>query len=597
MIARRTVLSIVLCMAACKSHDTAVRVILTARLPLQADTLSLRLVDNGGLSAERTIDVSAGLFETGKDTTEVMLLTEGWSGSVNLNVDATLAGELLAVGQALLSVEPGSLVDAHLELVPADFPVNPRPAAAARVLASRGGGRQIASDGAGNFVAVWTEGSCQPSCAVYARLFGPNGTALSDELVVADGTDAHDTPTVAMAPDGSFVVAFARLTGTRGVYARPYSAQGTPIGAAQRIDSGAVAGLVPSILRLQGGYVVAWGTLSSTAVTVAARLLDDSANPNGADFAVDNAAVGPASSQTCDLRTVCPAGETCYLGRCDVPAPAPAIASIDGDEYVIIYNLGATLSARLHQGRGAVALPKVIEARTKRVGEHDVAAVSYGFVVVWSDALTNTSEPAEDGDGRGIFARRIALQNKSALVLLDQSAYTVNSQVVGEQLRPTIARTRDNVGHLLVAWAGLKATAAADADEIWGRRMLEAGLLLGADLPLNTTTLGVQTRPALAGRRALSFALLFEDASGLPMQNQSAGPNGVRGRLLFPDYDTQDGKIGARCGSCDTGLVCVQVQGEQRCVAACAGAGASCPQGGTCSEVVGAGHACLFPTR
>lgn len=90
----------------------------------------------------------------------------------------------------------------------------------------------VSSDGASRFVVVWEEG-----LAVYARLYrrAANGTCEpdSDEIPVSAAGQPALYPSVDMATDGAFVVAWyeSTLDADNGVAAREFTKQGTPVGA------------------------------------------------------------------------------------------------------------------------------------------------------------------------------------------------------------------------------------------------------------------------------------------------------------------------------------------------------------------------------
>src|SRR5690606_13426794 len=100
-----------------------------------------------------------------------------------------------------------------------------------------GAAQTIARDALGNFVAVW-RGSTDSS-AIWMRRFNPQGepATLVDERVSDAGVNGDvSQPTVAMAADGRFVVAWLRnwqVSDDEKYYyieARRYAADGTPLG-------------------------------------------------------------------------------------------------------------------------------------------------------------------------------------------------------------------------------------------------------------------------------------------------------------------------------------------------------------------------------
>jgi hypothetical protein len=90
---------------------------------------------------------------------------------------------------------------------------------------------RIGMDAAGNFAVAWSDAN------VWVRRFDAQGQPLGAPFRADDaasfGIDAVD---LAMAPDGTFVVAWLSATGSGAVYARRFSAPGAPLEAAQRLD-------------------------------------------------------------------------------------------------------------------------------------------------------------------------------------------------------------------------------------------------------------------------------------------------------------------------------------------------------------------------
>ena len=127
-----------------------------------------------------------------------------------------------------------NLAGADLSLVPADTATRMAPVGGEFRLNLVTDGAQtqpsIGADAAGNLVAAWVT---QPTTAVpkqiLVRRFSPAGVpAAEGEIAVSTATTVpFGTPRVAVAADGSFVVAW---TGTNAIYARRFSAALAPLG-------------------------------------------------------------------------------------------------------------------------------------------------------------------------------------------------------------------------------------------------------------------------------------------------------------------------------------------------------------------------------
>ena len=192
----------------------------------------------------------------------------------------------------------------------------------------------VASNANGQFVVVWTESG------IHAQRFNANGTPVSGVLdvsspgsypsvAVADsGTflvvwrsnesgmwrvkkrfyAANDVPTAAADVDananvllwgdvaadasGNFVVAWAEdVTGSYDfdLRTRRFDNTGSPLAAEQAMSSGTAADRNPRIAYSAGeqGYIVVWDRETASGYDIRGRLLDASAIPTSADFAVN----------------------------------------------------------------------------------------------------------------------------------------------------------------------------------------------------------------------------------------------------------------------------------------------------------------------
>jgi len=142
------------------------------------------------------------------------------------------------------------------------------------------GGAAIAMDGAGNFTIVYREDNISPG--VWGRGFNADGSQRYTFFHVDSGN--ADSPSIAMAGDGSFVVGYQK-TGTNGndIFTRLYTAGGSPVAA------GAIANQYtsneqtdPSVAQFgdTNHYVVVWsGKSSSDSDGVSARVFASALAP------------------------------------------------------------------------------------------------------------------------------------------------------------------------------------------------------------------------------------------------------------------------------------------------------------------------------
>jgi hypothetical protein len=151
---------------------------------------------------------------------------------------------------------------------------------------------EVSLDASGGFVVVW---SCQVDEAgstrgrVRARRFDATGVPQSDDFLVgvtATVTDHQSEPTVASAPDGSFLVVWSG-TGQAGipcvdVFAQRYDTAGAPQGVFQLNSGMVVHPAAPAVAAdASSEFVVLWDGLAGN---IRGRRLNTLAEPQGAEF-------------------------------------------------------------------------------------------------------------------------------------------------------------------------------------------------------------------------------------------------------------------------------------------------------------------------
>ncbi|MGI9324645.1 MAG: DUF4347 domain-containing protein [Pseudomonadales bacterium] len=158
-----------------------------------------------------------------------------------------------------------------------------------------GGNQQIASmamDDAGNFVVAWiSDGQDGSGFGIYAQRFDADGNQLGGEFLVNTTTDnSQSYPSVAMAPDGEFVIVWqSRLAGntTYDVNFQRYAEDGTPIGGeTQVVSASATAQPIPAVdMDASGNFTIVWNRYDAgTGYDVMARQYDAQGNALGSEF-------------------------------------------------------------------------------------------------------------------------------------------------------------------------------------------------------------------------------------------------------------------------------------------------------------------------
>jgi hypothetical protein len=123
------------------------------------------------------------------------------------------------------------------------------------------GAENTAMDSQGNFVVVWQGNGSGDSTGIFGQLYYANSTPNGGEFRVNSATtNTHSTPVVAMAPNGTFAVAWSTLnptSNTYSVWARSFSASGAPLSGDVEVSGGSSVNFVPSAIAMNNSnYVV-----------------------------------------------------------------------------------------------------------------------------------------------------------------------------------------------------------------------------------------------------------------------------------------------------------------------------------------------------
>jgi hypothetical protein len=155
---------------------------------------------------------------------------------------------------------------------------------------------QVAAAPNGDYVVVWQTGgfgTVQTLAHVWVRLFRADGTPKTKQFRVSTSPADEMLPRLAVGADGSFVVVWqGGPYEDASVFGRRFNADGTPRGPRFRLNSDrALSQYEPAVaLAPDGSFVVAWTTDSFSyedLVNVYARRFDAAGQPLGPDFRVN----------------------------------------------------------------------------------------------------------------------------------------------------------------------------------------------------------------------------------------------------------------------------------------------------------------------
>ena len=365
---------------------------------------------------------------------------------------------------------------------------------------------RISSDGGATFTAV--PGDLTPTMS---------GTEF---LVNSTTFDTQSAPSVTGLTGGGFVVTWQDFSQTAGdasgfaVRGQLYDANGLADGAEFLVNTlTANNQLDPSVANLDsGGFVVVWtdnsmsgGDTSDEAVR--ARIYDANGVPSGSEILV-NTSVPDVQFQ-------------------------PSVAGLNNGGFVVTFTSGDPLSfdvrARIFDSNGSPAGNDfLVNTTTMQVQlEPDITVLSGGrFVVSWTD--TNATAP--DTSGFGIFAR-VFEANGTAVT----GEFLVNSTETANQRFSSITALENDT--FVVTWADDSQSAGdPSGSAVRGQLFDSAGVAVGSEFLVNTTTTDAQFQPSVTGLADGGFVVTWRDNSlGVETGGDDTSSAAVRGQRFGAD--------------------------------------------------------------
>ncbi|GIX50407.1 MAG: hypothetical protein KatS3mg132_601 [Limisphaera sp.] len=322
------------------------------------------------------------------------------------------------------------------------------------------------------------------------RLDGSSTGTLSPFRVNVTGEGDQILPSVAVLNDGGAV--FTWLTGPanrRQVAARFLGTDG---------------------LWLTGELIVSATTNSSKQNPAVARLADDSVLFVWSSW---NQEAGANPMQGVFARRLGPNGQP--LGgefQINLTTPynqrTPSVAGLTDGRFVVVwvseqqrFENSVDVYARLFRPDGTPLSGEIlVNVDTNVCANPQVAALpGGGFVVVWGQKDTVVRENSWD-----IWARAFDANGSGGAVR------RLNTHTYGDQFAPRVAVSGASV---LVVWTSLEQDGSREG--VFGRVLDLSGLPIGAELPINTTTVSQQFHPTVAGDGAGRFLVVWSSFTGI----------------------------------------------------------------------------------
>jgi len=301
----------------------------------------------------------------------------------------------------------------------------------------------VASDGAGNFVVVWSSaGQDGSGDGVFGQRYSSAGLPLGPEFRVNSATlGVQDLPDVAADPAGSFVVVW--LQGSQ-VFGQRFASSGSPLGPEFRVNTTSAFSMMHPVAAMdgQGAFVVVWESKAAGyGWDVSAQRYMSTGSPLGAEFRVNatrinayfpqgsGAAAAPLGEftvvwgayagfpeptnfnvfgQRFDAPGVPMGGEFRINSFATGPQNFPAVATDGLGDFVVVWtSYGqqgvAGVFGQRYASSGSPVGPEfrvsTYDPSFKKRPEVAAAADGSGFVVVWLSEY-------QDGSGSGIYGQR-----------------------------------------------------------------------------------------------------------------------------------------------------------------------------------------------
>jgi hypothetical protein len=327
----------------------------------------------------------------------------------------------------------------------------------------------------GRSVVVWQSQNQDGSghWGIYAQRYTAKGAADGGEFRVNTWTqDDQMTPSVAMASDGSFVIAWQSKNQDGngwGVYAQRYDANGNPLGGEFLVNTYTNNDqMAPSVaVAPDGSFVIAWQSngQDGSGWGVYAQRYDSNGNPLGGEFRVNTYIAGDQTS--------------------------PKIAMAGDDSFVITWQSnnqdgnGWGAYAQRYDANGN-ALGGEFRVNTTTVDQQQSPSIGMAgdgsFVIAWQSHN-------QDGAGWGVYAQRYDANGNPL-----GGEFRVNTYTQDDQMAPSIAMAAD--GHFVIAWESHNQD--GNGWGVYAQRYDANGVAQGSEFRVNTTTVNDQMAPSAA---------------------------------------------------------------------------------------------------
>jgi predicted Zn-dependent protease len=391
----------------------------------------------------------------------------------------------------------------------------------------------------GRSVVVWQSQNQDGSghWGIYAQRYSAEDVVDGGEFRINSWTlDDQVAPSVAMASDGSFVVAWQSHNQDGngwGIYAQRYDANGNPLGSEFRVNTYTNNDqIAPSVaVAPDGAFVISWQSngQDGSGWGVYAQRYDSNGNPLGVEFRVNTCI---ASDQT-----------------------SPKVAMAADDSFVITWqsnnedgNGWGVYAQRYDTNGNAVSGEFRVNTTTADQQQSPSLAMAGdgSFVITWQSHN-------QDGGGWGVFAQRYDTRGNPL-----GGEFRVNTYTQDDQIAPSIAMAAD--GTFVISWQSHNQD--GNGWGVYAQRYDSNGVAQGGEFLVNSTTISDQLAPSAAMAADGSFFIAWQS-------NNQVG----KGWGVFGQRYTADGDLNLSGGQGD--VFATPEQGQEIVTANASGSGRS----------------------
>ena len=463
--------------------------------------------DNDNATLRQTFAV------TGKDfPLSFSVETPGRSGTLVIHADAKSgSGEVRAIGDVAVELDPAGRVDAELMLEPNDFVVNTT-FVGTQDLAFRldAGGRQLSAGSDGHFTIGWSD-TCQMvgRCDVFGRRFDQTGTAIT--TAIAAGTTQFNfnqtsgptgyEPSLATDRSGNTLAAWS----TDGeLYAVVVDAEGAALsGLETQVTALTTPGTPAAIALPDGRYVVAW---ADDSVTMGQRVIR-ARYLSAAGVPINNPITNTAAAYQVSTTIM----------TTDNP---PAMVGLGNGALAIAWQDGSQLRGRFYGTTGTASTGTDIVLATYPAAD-DLSPPQLGTIGGDALLLYRRGTVGGDADTGQLVMRRVSSQGTR----IGGDAIVTDDVELGP---PGIA-TLD--GDVAVVWSACTTGSDGAGCGIWLRHYGVDLAPRTGPLRVNTTTPGDQEDPSVAWLPGQAAAVAWSDGSAADPDRDGGA---VRARIMYP---------------------------------------------------------------